>query len=263
MRPLSLALSVTAALCSIDHVASAQSMEASNSPPPIASGADVARASASPSPSPAPPREPPGDTRVDPRIPGSGRVPLGVESVRGVQSLGITVEHSGFAMNYERLCTTPCTLYVPPGRMTLFTDGVGIAPGDTELDVPPSGLRVRLLAPSSTAVVATRALFVTGALSAIAGIALFAGAIADASDASHAGGPPTATTWGLVAGGAVATTLGVALVLTAALMPGTRAGIAERRPLASASRRRWRWGAAIAPGTSGAEPFAATVWLQF
>lgn len=49
---------------------------------------------------------------------------------------------------FRTACNTPCTLYVPPGPFNLWTDGKGLRPAITELDIPPGGLSVVMRAPS-------------------------------------------------------------------------------------------------------------------
>ena len=52
------------------------------------------------------------------------------------------------AVGAQEFCRTPCVVQRPPGRLALRTGGPRIVPTTTVVDVPPSGLRVALLAPT-------------------------------------------------------------------------------------------------------------------
>ena len=78
----------------------------------------------------------------DLRDPGPGRVPVIVESAGAQVTVG---EAFGFVPRSgvvgRDLCLSPCTLYVRPGLFSLRTTGAPVPP-TTQLDVPPTGLRV-------------------------------------------------------------------------------------------------------------------------
>jgi hypothetical protein len=131
-------------------------------------------------------------------VPAPGRVTLVVESAGAPQTVGIwlntrtqmSLVQGGipvptFTDNYKRLCTTPCTLYVEPGMVPLFTGGEPIEKDTTELQVPEGGLRVVMKAPYRLIRVGGTALIVIGAAAVVLGLLAIVGSAAS-------GAPPEA-----------------------------------------------------------------------
>ncbi|MEI8254115.1 MAG: hypothetical protein WCJ30_00415 [Deltaproteobacteria bacterium] len=220
------------------HSAAAQSaptttVTPSSSPAPGASTPVAADASSAPpaasvasplpSSSPAPPSSPAPD---DLRVSTSGRVPLVIESPRGRQTLGVTVERPWMRVDRDDVCSTPCTLFVPPGAMVLSSAGRGIAPEDTDLTVPRDGLLVRLRAPSDSARTGGRVLTVVGFFTGLVGAALLISAASDASS-GHPGSGMTA----LAIGGGSAMGAGAAFMIPGLFMlAGSHGGIEFQGP---------------------------------
>ncbi len=195
--------------------AAAQSVPAST-PPPAAPSASPAPSS-SPAPSPAP-----ATASDDLRVRGPDRVPLVIESPRGRQTLGVTVERSWLRVDRDDVCATPCTLFVPPGPMVLSSAGRGIAPEDTTLTVPPEGLLVRLRAPSEIARTGGRVLTVLGFFAGLAGAVLLISAASEAGS-GHAGSGTTA----LAIGGGSAMGAGAAMMIPGLILLGSSRGGVE------------------------------------
>jgi hypothetical protein len=124
--------------------------------------ADIARATGPSFPPTAPP--PPPQVLARPLVPtsawllshGPGRVPLEVDSASNqrisirVRSVGARVDGYDdleFQPN-QRVCESPCTLYVPPGRFRINTSNLGGLSYNSDIEVPPGGLRVKMRTPS-------------------------------------------------------------------------------------------------------------------
>jgi hypothetical protein len=108
---------------------------------------------------------------VDPR---PGRVPLVLESSGAAQNVALTAPRQD--RDFRRplwLCTTPCTLYVPPGRVGLYAGGGRVREGLTVVAVGggAQGTSVRLRAPDARAFATARTALTGGTLVAIVGTA--------------------------------------------------------------------------------------------
>jgi hypothetical protein len=171
--------------------------------------------------------------RVDPRDPGEGRVAVRFESVRSRQSIGINVERPGLAMNYEDVCDTPCTLYLPPGPGMVIAEGIGIERSETEFAIPTFPSRVRLHAPAASAVTFGRTATIIGVGSALVGVVLLAIGATDAAQGPIGPG----TTAFLVAGGITAG-VGAGLIIPGLIvLSRVQTGIESAQPMAPTSSR--------------------------
>jgi hypothetical protein len=78
----------------------------------------------------------------------SAQVPLRVSAYEGsytsIESSWRHGTYLAFNSLYQPLCTTPCTLQLPPGKLELSVDGQGIASYGTSVKVPLTGADVRL-----------------------------------------------------------------------------------------------------------------------
>lgn len=212
----------TAFFCS-----TAAAAQASSSPPPATDESGSA-APASPEPAIAPAAT----TNEDPlRTAGPGRVPLVVESAGGRQSVGITIALRSGTIARDDVCFTPCTLYVPPSVATLVTSGPGIAETETDITVEERGLRVRMRAPSESALTAGRALTVLGVLADIAGVVLLITGVSDATSVLRPAGAPVPLD--LVIAGSVTLGVGIGMMVPGLLLiSNTHGGVESRGPVA-------------------------------
>jgi hypothetical protein len=158
--------------------------------------------------------------------PGPGRVPLMVESATGKKIfVGVPIGGTtviGFGMSataHRRLCDGPCTLYVPTGNFTFNTTANDVS-YDTDVDVGPRGVRLKMRTPSRGRSFGGIAMVSSGgALGIIGGTLLaFGGGRSDENSWYGAGGALLGVGVGLLAGG-------IYLLAT-----NTR-GIAERQDL--------------------------------
>ncbi len=162
--------------------------------------------------------------------------PLVVESTGRPQE--VRLERGGPA-----LCSTPCTLHVPPGHYTLWTGGRGVRVAEVAVAVGPDGTRVRVRA-------ASRARYVGGIITTAVGggtIALLGGMAAVAM-LSAPGDEYNQLFAGMMGGAAVV--VGVpTLIVGLVLLGGTDTGVEEVGPVAPAAPR---WTLGVAPTRGGA-----------
>ncbi len=172
--------------------------------------------------------------------PAPSRVRVVVESVGPRQPVG-TVASGGDASAPRLVCTTPCTLYVPPGPFTLFTGGGDVRAVTTALDVPATGLRLRMRAPSEDSVTRLDLLRFGATVATVAGFgALLLGLTL----------PTDSATVPLEVTGTAVLGAGIALLVTYFVVDENNApGVASSEPLARARQRpEWFLGAAPAAG---------------
>lgn len=203
---------------------------------------------------PAPPTTP---LETDLRDPGPGRVPIVLESVGTRVSVGesmgaLTGWNARVPLAHQELCFTPCTLYVRPGLFPLFVGGDGIVPTIVRLDVPPTGLRLRLRSPRTAMIGGMLAVEVGALLTATVGLDLLI-----FQPRSSATGPDPgweAAGWTLIAAGGIgliADFVGFGLAL--------RNGVASSSPL-DAHAPAPRWMPSLAPVRDGAVVTLAHAW---
>ena len=149
----------------------------------------------------------------------------------------------------QYLCTTPCTLYLVPGRATIHVGGIGRVESVQTIDVPLGGRRVTLYSSSSAVFGAAVGLTLLGAAASAAGsLAL----IADwTGNSGSVGGLPVLLLGILGIGvGSIAIAIGIPIIVR------TRVGVERTTPLGSPERpppRRTRVaGASVAPIAHGA-----------
>jgi hypothetical protein len=170
-----------------------------------------------------PQKEPQKEEEVDVFKPGPGRAPLLVEAQRP-QSITLHVRSevavNGFYLTFTKeMCTTPCTMYLPPGHYWLHTEGEGVAASNLSVELGPEGKRIKMRSSSSKTHATGVALTTMGVLSTLAGAISLICAVAPAPDYSSqpalldADGQMNAFIAGGVLGG-----LGVASIVTGAVM---------------------------------------------
>lgn len=168
---------------------------------------------------------------------------------RVVDNAPVVVESTGRPqeVRLERggpvVCSTPCTLHVPPGHYTLWTGGRGVRVAEVPVLVPPEGARVRVRA-------ASRARYVGGIITTAVGggtIALLGG-MAVVALVSAPGDDYNQLFAGMMGGAAVL--VGVpTLIVGLVLLGGAETGVEEVGPVAPAAPR-WTFG--VAPMRGGA-----------
>jgi hypothetical protein len=177
-------------------------------------------------PTPEPSEAPDADRR-----PGPGRVALHVESTGAPLDVGRTgqVEIGGayFGRSRRAGCTTPCTLYVPPGALELYAGGLSLHSQTTTLplEVPNDGLMVRVR-PSSMGRIVGGVNLLTLSVGLILGPVFIGTAASEASK-----DPAMAESgWTMLGVGVAATAAGIVLIATGT----TRIMKRERIPPTSA-----------------------------
>jgi hypothetical protein len=182
--------------------------------------------------------------------PQPGRVPLVLQSNGPPLSVGgeTTVrlpEMLGDGIGGAPLCTTPCTLYVRPGPVVLWSGGQDREPSTTHLEVPASGLSVRMRSVSNMAFVRAVSWVLNGSLLIIAGGAIAGFPIITPFLSNE---ESLALGLGIIGGGAALITLG------AFQIHGSRTGAESQTPLGDSARRETprRWTAGVVPLPGGA-----------
>jgi hypothetical protein len=192
---------------------------------------EIARSEGPSFPSTAPPPE----DDLDPLRPGSGRVPLVVESAGKEQDLSLVadgIKVNGFGLSISaRICQTPCTLYLQPGVYTLLSEGRGLVSARTEVSVHSRGGHLRLKA------ISTRGRTIGIVLTSLGGAAILAGAatmmvIPDYQDVVRTdiaiGEQASFDPRPLYIGGGIAMGVGAAMIATGAvLIAKAKGGVEE------------------------------------
>jgi hypothetical protein len=181
-----------------------------------------------------------------------GRVPLMLESTGAPLSVGrpvstatvVDVLGSSTLSLGEPLCSAPCTLYVRPGTVTVWSGGNGLRSDVAHLQVPEGGLRARLRAGSSNAFSIGQSLTWSGGSSAVSGVLLLALVQSGFWPAEY-GNILAGISLGI---GAVMLGIGIPLIVA------NRVGVEEQGPLESGRPRRrrrtaeWSFGGSPLPG---------------
>lgn len=172
---------------------------------------------------------------------------------RVVDNAPVVVESAGRPqeVRLERfgpaLCSTPCTLHVPPGHYTLWTGGRGVRVAEVPVQVGPEGARVRVRA-------ASRARYVGGIITTALGggtVALFGGVAL----AALLGPDDEYNRFFAGMMGGAALVVGVpTLIVGLVLLGGAETGVEEVGPVAPAAPR---WTLGVAPLRDGASVGAA------
>lgn len=160
--------------------------------------------------------------------------PLIVESTGAPQE--VRLERRG-----PVVCSTPCTLHVPPGHYTLWTGGRSLRVAQVPVTVPPEGARLQVRA-------ASRARLVGGIILTSAGAAttLTFGIMSAVAYFSASGDEYNQFIAGL--SGGMALLLGVPMLVGgAALLSGTATGVEQVGPVTAP-----RWTLGVAPTRGGA-----------
>ena len=179
--------------------------------------------------------------------PGPGREPLLIESTGRRQWVRleswVPEDAPGQAVgaqaaDVEARCFTPCTLFLPAGRVTVSTGGSGLRSARSQIWVPAGGVRVRMRAAGSLLPSIGRGLASVGVGTLLAVMLVRAGTEKAAEGLGSLGGgdgpggddrPSASLSRGekvALAGAAIALAVGVPLWLS------SRKGVASRQPLA-------------------------------
>jgi hypothetical protein len=130
--------------------------------------ASVTGATTSPSPPPPPPGTEQDRGPALTREPRSGRVPLQIESTGEPLTVGMPFGPSA-AQTGRMLCQTPCTVYVYPGSVAVWTGGPNMRASALTIQVPQGGYRVRLRAASVSGGIIGQYVAVLGGIGVLAG----------------------------------------------------------------------------------------------
>jgi hypothetical protein len=162
--------------------------------------------------------------------PGPGRVPLHVYTTRTPLTVGMIpgqiLNRRGLATASPLLlCQTPCTLYVVPGEVPLYTETEGHRAYRTILTVPPDGLGVQMRS-STIGRQKTGVLFsVLGPVTVAIGAGMFASGASGSLPLFLLGIDTIAKGLAALIGGGV-------------LLTGNRRGVAHTAPLSTVDRGR-------------------------
>ena len=172
----------------------------------------------------------------DYKHPGPGKVPVRVQSSTERQ-LDVGIVEGAISAGYialvygQRVCLTPCTVFVRPGEVTLHTGGEGLVPVNTSLQVPPGGLDLKFKPASRWGRAGGIMLISLGGALVVAGGTMMGLAAMDTTF-NLDGTTSTSMNTGLMAGGGGVLAGGIGLVVGGiVLVVKNRGGLVEERPL--------------------------------
>jgi hypothetical protein len=146
---------------------------------------------------------PPTDPFLEPNLGGTPAIDANAVAMRDALGLPVRTEY---------LCTTPCMLYLPPGRARLHIGGPGRLESIEAIDIGRAPQRVTLFSPSAAAFGGGVALTLLGASTALVGTMAL---IVDATSPTNAS-TSLATAGGIMLGlGGAALAVGIPLILRA------------------------------------------------
>jgi hypothetical protein len=191
-----------------------------------------------------------------------GRVPVIIESDGPQQMVSESIgsmmvsslRYSAYGTMARTVYRTPCALYLRPGLFSMITGGPGVRQVATQVDIPPTGVRLRMYAPSAGQYLGGVGLAAGGITVAVIGIVTIpsvAFLAAHYDTVTFSSSPNWGT--GVLVGGII-TGVGVAMIIGGIFMlKANHGGIESAAPLRNArAQPRVPFAADLVPTHGGA-----------